>query len=180
LIIVILLSCPPLFSFLSWSSSSGQLIGAAVTVWAGGPFVAWIVQPYADQLDGEAGLVEGGRIIGYAERLLIYVFVLADAPAAIGFLVTAKSLFRFGEVTGDQQRKHAEYVHHRDAGELRLRRHHCLPHSMAGSDHDGLNACRYRPHVSTPGRLTPTDNIDPKSIEVREQCSGGWIESRCG
>lgn len=68
------------------------LVGAIITVWVGGPFVAWIVQPYADQPGDDAGLVEGGRIIGYAERLLIYVFVLADAPTAIGFLVTAKSL----------------------------------------------------------------------------------------
>lgn len=49
-------------------------------------------------------------IIGYAERLLIYVFVLASAPTAIGFLVTAKFIFRFGEVTGDERRAHAEYV----------------------------------------------------------------------
>lgn len=67
------------------------ITGAAITVWVGGPFVARIAQPYADQLDDDAGLVEGGRIIGYAERLLIYVFVLADAPSAIGIAI------RFGE-----------------------------------------------------------------------------------
>lgn len=84
--------------------------GAAVTVFAGSPLIARIVRPYAGQLEDDAGLAEGGRIIGYAERLLICVFVLADAPTAIGFLVTAKSLFRFGEITGDQKRKHAEYI----------------------------------------------------------------------
>lgn len=84
--------------------------GAAVTVFAGSPLIARAVRPYADQLEDDAGLAEGGRIIGYAERLLIYVFVLADAPTAIGFLVTAKSLFRFGEITGNQKRKHAEYI----------------------------------------------------------------------
>jgi hypothetical protein len=84
--------------------------GAAVTVFAGSPLIGRIVRPYAGQLEDDAGLAEGGRIIGYAERLLIYVFVLADAPTAIGFLVTAKSLFRFGEITGDQKRKHAEYI----------------------------------------------------------------------
>lgn len=84
--------------------------GALLVVGAGSPVVSAIVQPYADQLKAEQGLIRGGRIIGLAERLLIYVFVLAGAPSAIGFLVTAKSLFRFGEVTGDQQRQHAEYV----------------------------------------------------------------------
>lgn len=86
------------------------LLGAVLTVWVGGPVVARIVRPYADQLDDDIGLTNGGRVIGYAERLLIYVFVLAQAPTAIGFLVTAKSIFRFGEVTGGDRRKHAEYV----------------------------------------------------------------------
>lgn len=86
------------------------LLGGALTVWLGGPVVARLVRPYADQLDDDTGLKRGGRIIGYAERLLIYVFVLAHAPTAIGFLVTAKSIFRFGEVTDGSRRKHAEYV----------------------------------------------------------------------
>jgi predicted permease len=86
------------------------VLGAVVTVWIGGFLVGRIVSPYADQLDADSGLQEGGRLIGYCERLLIYVFVLANAPSAIGFLVTAKSLFRFGEVTGAEKRRHAEYV----------------------------------------------------------------------
>lgn len=79
-------------------------------VWIGSPVVAWIVAPYADQLSEEPGLIRGGKVIGMAERLLIYVFVLAGAPSAIGFLVTAKSLFRFGEVADAAKRKHAEYI----------------------------------------------------------------------
>ncbi|MEF8865829.1 MAG: hypothetical protein V5A20_08715 [Salinibacter sp.] len=93
-----------------WMSIPLVLIGAVLVVWGGSPAVAQIVAPYADQLDEEPGLVRGGQIIGMAERLLIYVFVLAEAPSAIGFLVTAKSLFRFGDVTGKQQRRHAEYI----------------------------------------------------------------------
>ena len=57
-----------------------------------------------------AGTRSWRRNYRVAERLLIYVFVLAGAPSAIGFLVTAKSLFRFGDVTGKQQRRHAEYI----------------------------------------------------------------------
>ena len=86
------------------------LLGAGVTVWLGGPIVARIIRPYSEQLRKEEGLTDGGRVIGYAERLLIYVFVLANAPGAIGFLVTAKSIFRFGEVTGEGKRRHAEYI----------------------------------------------------------------------
>lgn len=93
-----------------WISLPSVLVGAVLVVGGGSPAVARLVAPYADQLDDEPGLDRGGQIIGMSERLLIYVFVLAGAPSAIGFLVTAKSLFRFGEVTGDQQRRHAEYV----------------------------------------------------------------------
>lgn len=93
-----------------WISISFVLIGAVLVVWGGSPVVARLVAPYADQLDDEPGLVRGGRIIGMAERLLIYVFVLAGAPSAIGFLVTAKSLFRFGDVTGNERHRQAEYV----------------------------------------------------------------------
>ncbi|WP_263793154.1 hypothetical protein [Salinibacter sp.] len=93
-----------------WISIPLVLIGAVLVVWGGSPAVAQIVAPYADQLDEEPGLVRGGQIIGMAERLLIYVFVLAGAPSAIGVLVTAKPLFRFGDVTGKQQRRHAEYI----------------------------------------------------------------------
>ncbi len=86
------------------------LAGALLVVWLGGAVVGRIVQPYSDQIDVSAGLEGGGRMIGYAERLLIYVFILADAPTAIGFLVTAKSIFRFGDITGKNQRKLAEYI----------------------------------------------------------------------
>ncbi|NBB85839.1 MAG: hypothetical protein GVY12_06400 [Bacteroidetes bacterium] len=85
-------------------------LGALLVVLAGSPVVARLVKPYSEQIDVNAGLESGGQAIGYAERLLIYVFVLADAPTAIGFLVTAKSIFRFGDVTGKDKRKLAEYI----------------------------------------------------------------------
>jgi len=56
------------------------------------------------------GLKEGGRIIGYLERLLIYVFILSGQFAGVGFLVAAKSIFRFGELKDSENRKQAEYI----------------------------------------------------------------------
>lgn len=58
----------------------------------------------------EAGIPEGGRIIGYLERGLILIFILAGYPAGIGFLVAAKSIFRFGELTDSNRRWQAEYI----------------------------------------------------------------------
>jgi hypothetical protein len=58
----------------------------------------------------DEGIAEGGRVIGYLERGLIFLFILADYPAGIGFLVAAKSIFRFGELTDSSRRSRAEYI----------------------------------------------------------------------
>ncbi len=50
-----------------------------------------------EQADATTGLEKAGRYIGYLERILIITFILADQWVAIGFLFTAKSIFRFEE-----------------------------------------------------------------------------------
>lgn len=55
-----------------------------------------------------ASLPSGGAVIGQLERSLIFLLVLIGEPAAIGFLIAAKSILRFGEVQQDRQA--AEYV----------------------------------------------------------------------
>lgn len=56
------------------------------------------------------GFAEGGKVIGYLERSLIFLFLLAEHPAGIGFLIAAKSIFRFGELMDTQRRRQAEYI----------------------------------------------------------------------
>jgi hypothetical protein len=46
--------------------------------------------------------------IGILERILILIFILADQFAAIGFLIAAKSIFRFND-TREEGKKKAEY-----------------------------------------------------------------------
>lgn len=58
----------------------------------------------------DVGMSEGGRVIGYLERSLILLFILAGYPAGIGFLIAAKSIFRFGELTESGPRWQAEYI----------------------------------------------------------------------
>jgi len=91
-------------------SATIGIVGALLTVWGGSLFVGYLVEPYADQLEHDTGLEQGGHIIGITERLLIYVFVLAEAPTAIGLLVTAKSILRFREVSDVDRPKQSEYV----------------------------------------------------------------------
>lgn len=100
------------------------LAGLLASVGLGGAFMNAAIRPFAVQMKGEAvveaggkvieplenGFKDGGRVIGYYERLLIFLFVLAEAPTAIGFLVAAKSILRFGDIRDGKDRKAAEYV----------------------------------------------------------------------
>lgn len=51
-----------------------------------------------------------GRWIGRFERTLIVLLLVAEAPTAVGLVVTAKSILRFPEITGDKPRMKPEYV----------------------------------------------------------------------
>jgi len=55
-------------------------------------------------------LDSAGSRIGYLERILILTFILLNQFAAIGFLLAAKSVFRFGELQNDKDKKMTEYV----------------------------------------------------------------------
>lgn len=56
------------------------------------------------------GLVAGGELIGYLERVLILTFTLVGSYAAVGFVLAAKSIFRFGELNKSNDRSMTEYV----------------------------------------------------------------------
>jgi hypothetical protein len=86
---------------------------------AGGIFVGYCVRPFQDQIkayyakvkkEPVEGLKEGGKVIGWLERLLIFVFVITGQYAGVGFLIAAKSVFRFGELKESENRKEAEYI----------------------------------------------------------------------
>ncbi len=56
------------------------------------------------------GLVAGGELIGYLERILILTFTLVGSYSAVGFVLAAKSIFRFGELNQSADRNMTEYV----------------------------------------------------------------------
>lgn len=55
-------------------------------------------------------LPNAGTRIGYLERILILTFMLVGCMEGIGFLLAAKSIFRFGELTKAKEVKITEYV----------------------------------------------------------------------
>jgi len=51
-----------------------------------------------------------GKYIGILERSFVFGFILLDQWSAIGFLLTAKSVFRFGDLSKDKNWQLTEYV----------------------------------------------------------------------
>lgn len=58
----------------------------------------------------EGGLRNAGKWIGYIERFLILTFIFTGNFANIGFLLAAKSIFRFGDLSKEKDLKITEYV----------------------------------------------------------------------
>ncbi|NIJ45701.1 hypothetical protein FHR24_002169 [Wenyingzhuangia heitensis] len=58
----------------------------------------------------DSSLKNAGKYIGMLERLLVFVFIVLDKWEAIGFLLAAKSVFRFGDLTNAKDRLLTEYV----------------------------------------------------------------------
>lgn len=58
----------------------------------------------------EKSLHNAGKHIGMLERLFVFTFVVTGHWEAIGFLLAAKSVFRFGDLKESKDRKLTEYI----------------------------------------------------------------------
>ena len=58
----------------------------------------------------EDSLEKAGVYIGILERLFIFGFIVLNYWEGIGFLLAAKSVFRFGDLSKEKDRKLTEYV----------------------------------------------------------------------
>ena len=56
------------------------------------------------------GLPDAGKWIGYIERILIVTFIATHNFSAVGFLITAKSVFRFSDIKSSADFRLTEYV----------------------------------------------------------------------
>lgn len=64
----------------------------------------------ADTIDNSGSLQNAGNLIGIMERMFVFAFVVTGQMEAIGFLIAAKSVFRFGDLKEARDRKLTEYV----------------------------------------------------------------------
>lgn len=58
----------------------------------------------------DESLQSAGKYIGIFERLFVFAFVVSGYLGGIAFLITAKSVFRFGDLKEAKDRKLTEYV----------------------------------------------------------------------
>lgn len=55
-------------------------------------------------------LANAGSYIGFLERLFIFVFIVTNHWEGVGFLLAAKSVFRFGDLKEAHDRRLTEYI----------------------------------------------------------------------
>lgn len=63
-----------------------------------------------DTTPDDQSLQNAGNYIGMLERLFVFAFLITGHFEAVGLLLGAKSIFRFGDLTGNKDRKLTEYV----------------------------------------------------------------------
>lgn len=119
--ILILIGC--------WMTTTRVVWSEAISLWATSPqvlrplcgyggvvflfpkIIALATQQWRASLDeGREPLIRAGRWIGIIERTLVLTFVLIDSFAAIGFLLAAKSVLRFGDLREARDKGQTEYV----------------------------------------------------------------------
>lgn len=69
-----------------------------------------IVSRWKLENSDKKSLKNAGAYIGVLERLFIFMFIVLGQWSGIGFLLTAKSVFRFGDLSKANDRKLTEYI----------------------------------------------------------------------
>lgn len=87
-----------LFAVFSVTSVSAILMRLLMSRWA------------LPEDSAEDSLPQAGKYIGMLERLLVFGFIVLQQWAAIGWLIAAKSILRFSDLSRAKDRKLTEYV----------------------------------------------------------------------
>ena len=107
-----------LFWFNLWGSiyvkTLAIIIAVILVTKFSGIIISYIIRPFQTKIfkgeNNNTDEIKTGRIIGYLERIIILVLFLADLPAVVGFLITAKSILRYAEIKNEKDKVMVEYV----------------------------------------------------------------------
>lgn len=89
------------------------LTALLLVTFAGGIFLKVLLSRWNVEIKEEdkyRGMEEAGKYIGMLERLFVFFFVVIGQWAGLGFLITAKSIFRFNDLSRNPDRQFTEYI----------------------------------------------------------------------
>ncbi len=91
------------------------VIGLIVSVQVGKVLIGILAAPFALRRAAVDRPADDGpdvhRVVGQLERMLVYLLVVTGNMTAVGFVVAAKSVFRFGDIANQAgRRREAEYI----------------------------------------------------------------------
>jgi hypothetical protein len=105
----------PGLNFLSWYDDTNFWVYAAALLFITivlGIVMRELMSNWSKALNdsNEESLNNAGKYIGMLERLFVFIFVVTGNWEGIGFLLAAKSVFRFGDLKESKDRKLTEYI----------------------------------------------------------------------
>ncbi len=101
------------FEHCTWSEKYLTLFMAYILLSVpSGVLVGYLTKQWQSNLqkENDESLKNAGKWIGIIERFLILSFILMKQWTPIGFLLAAKSVFRFGDLRGKEDQKKTEYI----------------------------------------------------------------------
>ncbi|BAP31571.1 uncharacterized protein CHSO_2534 [Chryseobacterium sp. StRB126] len=103
------------FSFLQNQEFLKILMAALFLTTPASIFIKLLLSSWTPAPDGPnsiqtESLSSAGKYIGILERLLVFTFIMVNHWEGVGFMVAAKSVFRFSDLAQAKQRKLTEYV----------------------------------------------------------------------
>lgn len=105
----------PDLNIISWFENSDIWINASAIVfltYVSAILIRELMSKWTEALSDsiEESLSNAGKYIGMLERLLVFIFIVTGHWEGIGFLLAAKSVFRFGDLKESKDRKLTEYI----------------------------------------------------------------------
>ena len=99
----------------SWIEDPSVWIYAAALLFitaVSGIVIRELMANWSDKFNESMGesLNNAGKYIGILERLFVFTFIVTGHWEGIGFLLAAKSVFRFGDLRKSKNRKLTEYI----------------------------------------------------------------------
>ncbi len=106
----------PIFTLAEVSQSLDQvlllILSLVLILWVSSTVIKMLISKWSPDTEDkdEDSLAKAGSFIGKLERLFVFGFVVTGNIQAVGFLLAAKSVFRFGDLKESKDRKLTEYI----------------------------------------------------------------------